>query len=140
MFVSSGHLRPACLQGAGVVLQGAGPQLHREHAVGIDGAWEGDQAARDAAEAEAGVVGLIAHQHDEGDAGGAGVRKGAGRQPAAVAPVGQVGLDRQGPSSKAPSLPPMRTGVKRTAAISRSPSRDTRQKGENPSAAASRTR
>ena len=50
---------------------------------------------RHALEAEAGVVGLVADQDHDGDAGGARVLKRLADQPAPVALVGEIGLDGQ---------------------------------------------
>src|SRR6185436_8849740 len=62
-------------------------QFHGEQAVGVGGAGQGDLAARNLAEAEAAVVGLVADQDDEADAGGAGGLQRLADQPAPEAAV-----------------------------------------------------
>ena len=107
-------------------------QLGRQQPAGIDRARQRDLAERDAAEAEFAVVGLVADQHDQGDAGAARVlqrvaRPGRGRGPGWRRPGRQ-------PAVRAAAPRPCRRstiGVKRTAATRRPSIRHTRQNGEN---------
>ena len=69
-------------------------QLDGQQPVRIDGTREGDLAARNAPEAKPGVVGLVTHQHDEGNAGGTCVlRAPRDNESATVALVGERGID-----------------------------------------------
>ncbi len=92
--VRVGHLRSA-IRGdeAGKSGERARGQLRGEQPIRIDWARQRDLAARNGAEAEPGVVGLIADQYDQGDAGAARGLERSGDEPAAVALVGERGID-----------------------------------------------